>query len=519
MQYGSVEGTVQRPEQLHNVYVAFCFIASGGLLFGYIIGINSNILLPGQLLCPTDGSVQEGSWTSIGYAQCYTLGPFQIGLLSSLNLIGACVSSLICFKYADDLGRKLEVQIAAALYFTGAIMAGAGPCLWIIYVGFLVYGLGIGFAMHAGPLYIAEIAPASVRGALISAKEFVIVIGIFLGFLIGYAFSGIDTVGWRWMVVLSGGVGLTMGVGMNFIPESPRYLAFQAIRDKSEGPDLIKQASEAMKFFSPGDSLKVEKELENILTETEASMGMGVVSWTDSFNYPLPLIIGCGLVFLQQITGQPSVLYFATNIFRSAGFGESAALSSVGLGLVKLLATVFCVQFVDKYGRRFLLFIGIGMMAISLAVIGSAFLFRECSVPGALSECPLDMVTLPKSWAGLTVFSLALYVSGYQVGFGPINWLIISEIFPLRVRGAAISVATMVNFASNLMMTLTSPVLNDAMGPSKVFFSYFFFAMLSLAFVYHMVPETKGKTLEEIEQMMKSGPSTTPLESARVGGI
>merc|ERR1712217_6831 len=139
----------------------------------------------------------------------------------------------------------------------------------------------------------------------------------------------------------------------------------------------------ALQFFRRASSPEdVDTELDTLRGEIAASMGSEMVKWTDAFRYPKPLVIGCGLVFLQQVTGQPSVLYFATNIFKSAGFGESAALSSVGVGLVKLLATLFTVWRVDQYGRRFLLFVGIGMMTVALAIVGTAFLFRECTQDG-----------------------------------------------------------------------------------------------------------------------------------------
>merc|ERR1712216_941758 len=180
--------------------------------------------------------------------------------------------------------------------------------------------------------------------------------------------------------------------------------------------------------------------------EVAASVGTEVAKTTDTFKYPRPLIIGCGIVFLQQVTGQPSVLYFATNIFKSAGFGNSAARSSTGLGAVKLLATLFTVWRVDQYGRRFLLFLGIGMMATALGVLGVAFIFQECSTGQSIATCSQNDITLPGSWGIATVLALMLYVSGYQVGFGPIAWLLISEVFPLKVRGAALSLAAVINF-------------------------------------------------------------------------
>merc|ERR1711988_529424 len=169
--------------------------------------------------------------------------------------------------------------------------------------------------------------------------------------------------------------------------------------------------------------------------EASNSVGQEVARARDTFRYPRPLLIGCGIVFLQQVTGQPSVLYFATNIFKSAGFGSSAALSSVGIGFVKLVATLFTVWRVDQYGRRLLLFVGIGMMAFALCVLGVAFTFQECKTGQSISSCSQSDITLPTSWSGVTVAALMLYVSGYQVGFGPIAWLLISEVFPLKVRG------------------------------------------------------------------------------------
>merc|ERR1712217_428487 len=260
----------------------------------------------------------------------------------------------------------------------------------------------------------------------------------------------------------------------------------------------------ALQFFRRASSPEdVDTELDTLRGEIAASMGSEMVKWTDAFRYPKPLVIGCGLVFLQQVTGQPSVLCFATNIFKSAGFGETAALSSVGVGLVKLLATLFTVWRVDHYGRRFLLFVGISMMTVALALIGVAFMFRECQSPGvALANCSDSDVGLPKPWAYATVGGLMVYVSGYQVGFGPIAWLLIAEVFPLQARGAALSIAAVVNFGSNIGMTLTTKVLQNALTPAGVFFGYLVFCVVSLAFVKFVVPETKGKTLEQIERQL-----------------
>mmetsp|Transcript_90599 Transcript_90599/g.251938 ORF Transcript_90599/g.251938 Transcript_90599/m.251938 type:complete len:507 (-) Transcript_90599:91-1611(-) len=498
----------------------FFFIATGGLLFGYIIGINSDVVTQGQLLCVDGHHGPAGSWSSWGYNQCYELSSIAMGLLSSLNLIGACISSLACFRYADALGRKLEVQIGGALYLAGALVAGLSPVLWGVFAGFLVYGLGIGFAMHVAPVYIAEISPAAIRGTLVSAKEAIIVLGIFLGFLAGYIFSGLSPFGWRFMTLLASVPALLMLCGAAGLPQSPRFLVLQAARrgdlESTESAEY-KEASAALQFFRQASATAVQPELASLAEELRASLqedrekesllhspgGPRQQGFFDAFGYPGPLLVGCGVVLLQQVTGQPSVLYYATNIFKSAGFGSTAALQSVFVGLVKLLATLFTVWQVDRFGRRPLLLGGIGMMVVALALLAASFLHTSCSAPGtSIAACSEADIRLPHGWAAVTVAALMLYVTGYQVGFGPIAWLLISEIFPLKVRGSALSVAAMVNFGSNLALTLYTALLMELLTPSGLFLAFLVLGGASLVFVWALVPETKGKSLEEIEAIM-----------------
>jgi len=506
-----------------KLFYAFVFIALGGLLFGYIIGVTSNIVTKGQLECPDDWKGAIGDWTSAGYHQCYKFSTLERGFLTSLNLIGALLSSLFCFVYSENMGRKLEVQIGAALFFAGSTMAAASPVKWAIYAGFAVYGLGIGFGMHAAPVYIAEISPADIRGALVSAKEAVVVTGIFLGFLFGLVFQDIETVGWRYMVLISTGAAVAMEIGITFVPESPRFLVLKAIRGGGllqTNDAVMDNALDALRWFRAGASDNdVNAELQTMRDDIAAAVGTQAPSVLEAFKYPLPLIIGCGLVFLQQITGQPSVLYYATNIFKDAGFKDSAALSSTGVGVVKLLATLLTVWRVDKAGRRFLLYVGIVMQAVALAVISLAFMFRMCQTAGVdINKCDASEVYLPQGWAVATVAALMLYVSGYQVGFGPIAWLMISEVFPVGVRGAALSIAAVVNFCSNIGMTLTQGVLQSLLTPSGLFLAYLILSLLSLIFVKVIVPETKGKTLEEIETMLTSWKSARNVRTSPTAG-
>jgi sugar porter (SP) family MFS transporter len=506
---------------LQNVYIAWIFISLGCLLFGYIIGLNSNIVTTGQLLCPERWHGEVGTWVSIGYQQCYIMSAWEQGAFSSLSLLGAAIASVVCYYCSDKIGRKLQVQIGAIFYVVGAASAAASPSLCGVCLGITVYGLGIGFCMHVAPIFIAEIAPATSRGRLVSATEAAVVLGIFLGFFSGFVFSGRAMYGWRFSFLASVPFALAMHIGTACITQSPRYLVLLALRNggilgAQDGP--LNDARESLKFYRQADTyVDVEDELQDIYddcTELQWRAATDVQRVQRSRNtcrYPRPLAIACGMVVLQQITGQTSVLYFATDIFKDAGFGKWASLSSVGVGFVKLLATFYTVWQVDKFGRRALLFFGIGMMSVALAVLGTAFMFRECRTPGkTASDCHVTDLRLPYVWAIATTSMLMLYVAGYQVSFASITRLVISEIFPLQVRASALSLASVLNFASNIIVTLTQEVLLKAVTPSGTFFAYCSFSLLSLLFVYGAVPEAIGKSLEQVQNDMVASGAVRP---------
>lgn len=240
---------IKRPVPM-TVYGAVAIIATGGLLFGYIIGINSNVVTKGQIICPTDWKGPVGTWTSSGYGQCWHLTDLSMGVLSSMNLIGALVSSMFCFKYGDVLGRKREVQIGAVLYFMGSCTAALSPTLWGVFLGFAIYGLGIGFAMHAAPVYIAEVSPPAVRGTLVSAKEAAIVMGMVFGYGVGAIFAS-TTDGWRFMAGAGAIFAFALGTSVVLLHRSPRWLVLQAVqRGSALQPDaaLLEEVKASTKF-------------------------------------------------------------------------------------------------------------------------------------------------------------------------------------------------------------------------------------------------------------------------------
>ncbi|KAM7463568.1 hypothetical protein LguiA_031689 [Lonicera macranthoides] len=456
---------------LLSAILPFLFPALGGLLYGYDIGATS---------CAT---ISVESATSSGITW-YNLSSVDVGLITSGSLYGALIGSVLAFNVADFLGRRRELMVSAILYLVGALITAFAPVFVVMVIGRLIYGIGIGLAMHAAPMYIAETAPSQIRGQLISLKEFFIVFGMVLGYSIGSilvdAFAG-----WRYMYGISAPIAVIMGIGMWWLPASPRWILLRAVQGKGNMQELRESAvkclcrlrGEAMSESAPQQIDEILAELSYISEENEATFG-------ELFQGKClkALTIGAGLVLFQQITGQPSVLYYAATIFQTAGFSAAsdATRVSILLGLLKLIMTGVAVLVIDKLGRRPLLLGGVSGMLISLFLLGSYYTYLD-------------------NLAAVAVVALLLYVGCYQISFGPIGWLMISEIFPLRVRGRGLSLAVLINFAANALVTFAFSPLQALLGAGVLFFIFGVIALVSLLFIYFVVPETKGLTLEEIE--------------------
>ncbi|GMI88754.1 hypothetical protein like AT5G17010 [Hibiscus trionum] len=449
----------------------FLFPALGGLLYGYDIGSTS---------CATI-SIKSATLSGISW---YDLSSVEIGLITSGSLYGALIGSVLAFNIADFLGRRRELITASIMYLIGAVVTAFAPNLVVMVIGRFVYGIGIGLAMHSAPMYIAETAPSQIRGILISLKEFFIVLGMVAGYGIGSIL--VETVsGWRYMYGASTPFSVIMGIGMWWLPASPRWLLLRAIQGKGDMQELRETAICCLcqlRGQSIGDS--ASQQVDEILTELsyvgeEKEVTLGEIFQGKCLK---AMIIGAGLVLFQQITGQPSVLYYAASILQSAGFSAAsdATRVSILLGLLKLIMTGVAVVAVDRLGRRPLLLGGVSGMVISLFLLGSYYLF-------------LDDV------AAVAVVALLLYVGCYQLSFGPIGWLMISEVFPLRLRGRGLSVAVLVNFGANALVAFAFSPLKAWLGAGIVFYVFGVIAILSLVFIFFVVPETKGLTLEEIE--------------------
>ncbi|XP_068669753.1 D-xylose-proton symporter-like 2 [Aristolochia californica] len=449
----------------------FLFPALGGLLFGYDIGATSGATI----------SIQSSSLSGTTW---YNLSSVEIGLVVSGSLGGALIGSVLAFNVADFLGRRRELICSSILYLVGALLTALAPNYPVMVIGRFVFGIGIGLAMHAAPMYIAETAASQIRGRLISLKEFFIVLGMLLGYAGSSAYVSLVS-GWRYMYGSSAPVALIMGIGMWWLPASPRWLLLCAI----QGRDRLEVAKETAKCCLcklrgiTDDSFALEQ-IDEILAELSYTGQEKEASLWEVFQGKClkALIMGAGLVFFQQVTGQPSVLYYAATIFKTAGFSAAsdATMVSVFLGLLKLIMTGVAVVVVDRVGRRPLLLGGVSGMAISLLLLSSYYTFF-------------------KSSSFMAVIGLLLYVGCYQLSFGPIGWLLISEIFPLRLRGRGLSIAVLVNFASNALVTFAFSPLQSILGAGVLFAIFFVIAIVSLIFIFYFIPETKGLTLEEIE--------------------
>lgn len=437
------------------IYTVSAIAALAGLLFGFDTGIISGALLFIQQDFPISTEMKEFIVSSV--------------------LLGAMVGSLFSGRLTDRYGRRRLMLIISTLFIFGTLIAACSFNVYGIIFGRLFIGFAIGMGSYTAPLYIAEVSPPHLRGALVSFNQFAITLGIMCSYMINYAFTSIDG-SWRWMF----GIGLIpatlLSIGMIFLPESPRW--------------LVKQHKMALAIKTL-QKLRNTSDVSDEVDEIKCSFQAKHASFRDVFSpWILPvLFLGATLGFIQQVTGINTIIYYAPTIFQLAGFHDasSSILATVGIGIVNVLATIFAIFFLDRIGRRPLLLAGLIGMFFSL--LGLSAVFYVGSEYSMLR------------WVAMAC--TFIYIICFAFSLGAILWLVVSEIFPLEVRATAMGVAVFSCWFWNFVVSSTFLTLLNALGPSQTFLLYASMCVFSYLFCYYKVPETNGVTLEQIEENIR----------------
>jgi MFS transporter, SP family, galactose:H+ symporter len=464
------------------VYIIVAVAATGGLLFGFDTGVIS-------------GAIPF-------FQKAFKIDDGWIEIITTAALVGAVMGALFSGRIADRLGRKKVILAAAVIFFFGALWSGlaSGPTELLLARFFL--GIAIGVSSFAVPLYIAEISPTKNRGTLVSMFQLLITIGIMVSYLSDSAFAVPDghpdfESCWRPMFYVGVIPAIIMFTGMLFLPETPRWLISKGheekcreVLQKVEEPHLVEEVISKMKADLAADA-------------------QGKVKWSEIFKKWLrvPLFIALGIMFVQQFTGINTIIYYAPKIFLMSGFADAQAAvwASVSVGVVNVAFTILSLFMIDRLGRRKLYFIGLTGLVVALVAMGTCFALHA---------------SLGDSIKWITISLVWIYIAFFAISLGPLGWLIISEIFPLSVRGIGSSIGALSNWLFNgivaftffkivkgLTMPNSSIMLNgeDLGNPAGAFYVYALVGIFGLIWGYFYIPETKNVTLEKIEDHWRNG--------------
>ncbi len=436
------------------LYVVAIVASLGGLLSGYDTGVISGALL----------YINE-SWD---------LSDSMQGILVSSVLIGAVIGAATNGILADMFGRKKIIMATAVIFILGSILCGLAPNIYVLILSRILVGLAVGIVNFVIPLYLSEISPKALRGTLVSLYQWAITAGILFSYFINAAFAN-AVYSWRWMLFAGVLPGLVLLVGMHFMNDTPRWLVS---KNKEE---------EAKKVFK---KIEPNANAESEINEIKKTLRVEAATGGDKIKFKkwmiMPFVVGIGIMFAQICTGINTIIYYAPTIFKNAGFDSNlnAIYATTGIGVVNFLMTIVAVFFTDKLGRKPLLYFGLTGVMLSLIALGSAFAFSS---------------VLGDNLKWVAVGSLVTYIICFAMSLGPIGWIIVSEVFPLKIRGIAMSICTVSNFAFNFFVVGSFPILMHRIGGALTFWGFAAVSLLCIIFVYFFVPETKGISLEEIE--------------------
>jgi sugar porter (SP) family MFS transporter len=434
-----------------SVYFVAVVAAMGGLLFGYDTGVISGALL-----------FLKGNFALTDTTQ-------EIAV--SVVLAGAIIGALGAGRVNDAFGRKITLLLLAVIFTVGAVLTAIATNLLFFIACRILVGIGIGAAASVVPVYISEMSPPQLRGTLVTFNQLAITVGIAVSYWVDLAFAHAG-MGWPPMFATAAIPGVILFLGMLASPETPRWLA-----SKGRWNDA-KRVLERMKGLDP------EHELIDIRGSLLLEQRRGGVRELFQPGLRTALMIGIGLAIFQQLVGINTVIYYAPIIFQKAGFASAnnAILATSVVGVVNVFSTVVATFLLDKLGRRTLLLTGTGIMIVALVALGVVFASGSNQI------------------GTLTLITLIIYIFAFAISMGPIFWLMSAEIFPTRLRAAGSSICSFSNWAANFLVSLTFLSLIHLLGSSFTFGLYAFMGVLALVFCWKFVPETSGRTLEQIEQ-------------------
>lgn len=507
------------------------------------------IVALGGLLMGFDASVISGVNSFI--QEEFNLTELELGFsVSSLTLVAA-IAMFVAGPLSERYGRRGVLRWAAILYAISAIGSALAPSYTALVIARMIGGLGVGASLILAPMYIAEIAPSEIRGRMVSFNQLNIVIGISLAFFTNYLLLqwsdsgkawvsslGIDKYTWRWMLGLEALPAIAYFFGLFLVPRSPRWLLMQGKN---------KEAALILSRFT--GSSQAQEEIKTIQQAIEDDSNKSKVGFGDLFHPSLKLVLTIGIVVavLQQITGINSVFFYAPMIFEQSGIGTNASfVQAIFVGLVNLVFTVLAILFIDKLGRKPLLSGGVAGIAVSMIVLAFSFFnatytLDESSfvkaegyeVPQAVVdsygknfESDSELAAYLKPLMGevdwethggevvkqsivinstVVLIAILAFVASFAISIGPVMWVLFSELFPNKIRAVAISFVGLINSAVSFLVQLVFPWELKYLGSGTTFLIYGLLAVAGLLFVVRVVPETKGKSLEEIEDALVKG--------------
>ncbi|MDM1293986.1 sugar porter family MFS transporter [Sphingobacterium sp. N143] len=431
-----------------NTVLVWSFVvALGGFLFGF------------------DTAVISGAEKAV--QSFWSLNGFQHGLTMAIALFGTVIGAAMGAYPSDQLGRKNTLFLVAALYFFSAIGTALAQD-WNLFILFrFLGGIGVGVSSVTAPIYISEISPAKSRGKLVGLFQFNVVLGILIAYFSNFLIGSTGSESWRWMLGVQAVPSLVFFLLIFFVPESPRWLLLHRNK-RVEATAIMRKVS--------GE--QAEADIEQMLNARERSKEKGRLF---SKQNRFPVILAVLFAVFNQVSGINAIIYYAPRVFEMAGLGaQSSLLSTVGIGLVNFIFTLIAINFIDKVGRRKLMFIGSVGLIISLSLVSHAFFLGNVE--------------------GLKVtIYLMLFIAFFAFSQGAVIWVFISEIFPNDVRAKGQTLGSLTHWIMAAIITFCFPALTELLGGGYTFLIFAGFMVLQLVYVWKMMPETKGRSLEDMD--------------------